>query len=80
MARRVLERKFMQYLGRSPSQELRRLRINQARKLLSQTDLAMQEIAEACGYATYSYLGTVFKKETGVSPGDYRKQSRRPRI
>ncbi len=72
MARRSLERRFMQYIGRNPAQEIRHLRINQARKLLVKTDLSMEDIAEACGYASYNYLGNVFKAETGYSPGRYR--------
>ena len=40
-------------------------------------DLPMQDVAEACGYASYTYLGHIFKKETGISPGRYRNQTRR---
>jgi LacI family transcriptional regulator len=76
MARRALERRFAKLLGRSPAQEMRRVQINQARKLLTRTNLPMQDIAEACGYASYTYLGNVFKKETGISPGRYRNQTR----
>jgi len=36
----------------------------------------MQEIAEGCGYATYNYLGNIFKQETGISPGRYRNMAR----
>ncbi len=80
MSRRVLERKFKQVLGRGPAQEIRSLRMNHARELLAKTDLSMQEIAESCGYATYTYLGNLFKQETGISPGRYRRQMRPNRI
>jgi LacI family transcriptional regulator len=76
MARRALERRFTKLLGRSPAQEMRRVQINHARKLLTRTDLSMQEVAQACGYASYTYLGHIFKKETGISPGRYRNQTR----
>ena len=76
MARRSLERHFQQVFGRSPLDEIRRLRINKARKLLAETDLPMQDIAEACGFATYNYLTHVFKQTTNVTPRDYRKQFR----
>jgi len=78
MARRSLERKFLHFLGRTPLQELRRLRIAKARTLLAETDLPVQEIAESCGYATYNYLHHVFKKFTGLTPTAYRKQRRGP--
>ncbi|MDZ8120465.1 AraC family transcriptional regulator [Pontiella agarivorans] len=76
MGRRVLERKFKLVFGRTPLEEIRRMRIDKARKLLAETDLSMQEIAEACGYATYNYLTQIFKRVTGVSPSVYRKQQR----
>lgn len=75
MARRALERKFKSLLGRSPAKEICRIRIQRARKLLAETNLSMQDIAEACGYTSYTYLGNVFKKETGISPGRYRKEA-----
>ncbi len=74
MTRRSLERRFRQTFGHSIGDEIKRLRIGKARQLLVQTDLHMQEIAEACGYATYNHLTSVFKKTTGMSPRDYRKQ------
>lgn len=76
MARRSLERRFHQVFGRSPIDEIRRLRIDRARQLLAETDLPMQEIAEACGYATYNYLTHVFKQTTDLTPRDYRKKFR----
>ncbi|VGO23129.1 AraC family transcriptional regulator [Pontiella sulfatireligans] len=76
MARRSLERRFQQVFGRSPLDEVRRLRIDKARKLLAETDLPMQHIAEACGFATYNYLTHVFKQTTGATPRDYRKRFR----
>ncbi|VGO17941.1 Xylose operon regulatory protein [Pontiella desulfatans] len=76
MARRSLERRFQQVFGRSPLDEIRRLRIDKARRLLAETDLPMQEIAEACGYATYNYLTHVFKQVTEMTPRDYRKKMR----
>lgn len=76
MARRSLERCLRQVTGRTPAQEIKRIRINQARRLLSKTNLSVEEIAEACGYASYNYLGNVFKQETGFSPGQYRHMTK----
>lgn len=77
MARRTLDYKFKKTLGHSPAEEIRKLRINKARKMLAQTDLPMQFIAEACGYANYNYLTQVFKQNTGMTPSEYRKQFHR---
>ncbi|VGO20380.1 AraC family transcriptional regulator [Pontiella sulfatireligans] len=76
MARRSLDRQFFQTFGRSPRDEIRRLRINKARQLLAETDLSMQLIAEACGYATYNYLTHAFKQATHMTPRDYRRKMR----
>jgi len=76
MARRSLERQFQQAFGRTVVDEIRRIRVNKARSLLTDTNLAMQDIAEACGYATYNYLTHVFKRTTGITPSEYRRQFR----
>lgn len=76
MARSSLEHRFQNVFGRTPAEELRRLRINRARSLLAETDLPMQDIAEACGFSSYNYLSFAFKKVTGMAPRDYRKQVR----
>lgn len=77
MARRALERKFSKAFGRSVTDEIRRLRINKARTLLVETNWPMQLVAEGCGYGTYNYLTTTFKRVTGMTPSEYRKLFRR---
>lgn len=76
MARSTLERRFLKTYGRSIFDEVKRIRINHARKLLAETDLKMQDIAEACGYSTYNNLGTAFKQIAGTPPSVYRKKYR----
>jgi len=76
MARSSLEQRFQKAFGRTPAEEIRRLRINKARELLAETDLPMQNIAEASGFSTYNYLSFAFKQVTGMPPRDYRKSVR----
>lgn len=73
MGRRTLELKFKKYLGHTPSSELRALRIAHAQKLLVETELSVQEIAERCGLSSYNYLSQVFKQAIGETPCRYRK-------
>lgn len=73
--RRRLEREFRRLLGRTPLQEIRRVRMNYAKQLLSRTDLAMSEIADRCGSIRFN---SVFKKETGLTPTEWRRRSRSP--
>lgn len=48
-------------------------RIEQARELLADAKLSIEEVAEAVGYKDYFYFIKVFKKCTGSSPSKYRK-------
>ncbi|HEV8245811.1 MAG TPA: AraC family transcriptional regulator [Polyangiaceae bacterium] len=56
---------------------LMRLRVERAKKLLADTPLHLQRIAELAGFRTRQYLGRVFKSETGETPALYRKRSLR---
>jgi LacI family transcriptional regulator len=74
LSRASLERRFRQYLNRTPLQEIRRVRIAHARQLLMATDLTLKDIASRCGYAAPSRLIEAFQQETGQSPSAYRRQ------
>lgn len=76
VSRATLERHFEQKLGRSPKQEIIRVRIGRTRHLLAGTDYPLAHIAELTGFKTASHLSVVFKRETGSSPSDYRSASR----
>lgn len=72
MSRRTLERLFQEQLGRSPAEEIRRVRLDRAKHLLATTDLPVPKVAAACGFRTGHYLATVFRQETGITPLKYR--------
>jgi LacI family transcriptional regulator len=74
--RRYLEFKFKKFLGRSPLQEIRRMRIERARQLLAETDLSMPAVAAKSGFANAERLANVFRQELGVTPTTYRRQFR----
>ena len=76
LARRSLERKFRDRFGRSPLEEISRLRLARAKQLLVQTDKSIAEVAEACGYQTAEYLATRFRKDVGITPLKYRAAAR----
>lgn len=75
VARRQLERQFKRYLGRLPAEELRRLRLERARQLLTETELSMDEVAEASGYAGSTQLGSAFRKAFRLTPLSYRRRA-----
>jgi len=53
---------------------LRRLRLEEAKRLLIHTDYSILAIALECGYPTFSNFMMQFKKELGTTPGEYRKK------
>jgi LacI family transcriptional regulator len=75
-SRRYLERRFATLLGRTPKQEIQRVRIGMAKRLLSQTMLLIPEVAVACGFSDTKMLGTAFSREVGMTPSDYRRSTR----
>lgn len=76
MARRSLERRFQELLGRSPAEEIRRVKIDRVRHLLSTTRMSIPDIAEACGFKYVEHMIPVFKKHHGNTPSRYRANAR----
>lgn len=74
MSRRQFERQFKRRLGRLPAEELRRLRLERGRELLAETDMSVDEIAEACGYAGATQFGSAFRKRYDATPLAFRKR------
>jgi LacI family transcriptional regulator len=76
LSRSALERRFAASLGRSPKEEILRMRLNRAKQLLAETDFPMSLVAEKIGLEHAEYLNVIFKKKTGLTPGAFREQSR----
>ena len=76
LSRRVLEARFRRALNRTPHQEILRVRTNAVRELLLETEMSLSEISEALGIEHVEYLSVFFKKETGLTPREYRDQVR----
>jgi LacI family transcriptional regulator len=74
MSRSGLHQVFVEQIGRPPGTELHRVRIENAKKLLSQSKMKLEEIAEMCGYQSANSFWVAFKQSTGVSPKQYQKQ------
>lgn len=76
LSRRVLQQRFQRALRRTPKQELMRVQIDRAKMLLAQTDLSVEHIARSTGFTAFEYFIRAFRRETGLTPRGYRKQSR----
>lgn len=59
--------------GKTFVEYLTDLRMEQAKKLLKETELKSYEIAELCGFSNPTYFSTVFKSAYGMSPSAYKK-------
>jgi LacI family transcriptional regulator len=73
LSRRVLERRFFQYLGRTPKAEIMRIRMDRAKMLLAQTDKSRESIAQKTGFDSPEYFSKAFHKLVGMKPQAYRK-------
>jgi LacI family transcriptional regulator len=76
MSRSSLERHFQQTLGRSPAEEIRRVRLERAKQLLADTDMPVPDVAEAAGFQSREYLACAFKRATKMTPREYRARAR----
>lgn len=75
VSRRVLERRFLKALGRSPAEEIRRIRLERAKALLQDTSLDIPSVAEASGFSSPEYFAFYYGAKVGISPLQFRKQS-----
>jgi LacI family transcriptional regulator len=71
----TFQRRFKHYFGRSPKQEMIRVQIERAQELLTQTDLALAEVARRCGYAHFKDLCRAFRARLGTTPSAYRREA-----
>lgn len=76
LSRCVLERRFQETFHRSPGEEIRRVRIEQAKRLLIDTDLPIPDVAERSGFGSNAYFTECFQRANETSPLRYRKKMR----
>ncbi len=67
ISRRSLYKKFEKALGRSIYQEIRRARVEQASRLLLETDMPVSQIARSLGYPDVKNLARLFRQEKGMN-------------
>jgi len=65
---RQLERRFQTELGASIARTYLAIRLGQAERMLRTTGLSVAEVAAACGFASASHFGRVFRAAYGGSP------------
>jgi LacI family transcriptional regulator len=70
---RSLQRRFEAALGRPVSDEIRRLRLELAKRLLGDRELQVGQVARAAGFGSAIAMNQVFHRELGMGPRAYRK-------
>jgi LacI family transcriptional regulator len=76
VSRRVLERRFVELLDRTPADEIRRVHLERARQLLVETDMALSQVAEIAGFSSQAYFSDLFRRQAGMTPIQYRRKHR----
>ena len=65
-------RLFKQSMGISPHRYLLQQRIERAKRLLTETNQSLAEVALACGFDSHSHFSKQFRQTTGMTPKTYR--------
>jgi LacI family transcriptional regulator len=73
MSRRGLHLAFLQQVGRTPGDEIRRVRLELAKQRLMDTEEKVESVAMSCGYQSANSFCVAFKQATGRSPGQFRR-------
>jgi transcriptional regulator GlxA family with amidase domain len=72
MSERNFRRLFVDELGETPREYVERIRLDEAKRQIEDTDLPAQTVAKRCGFGTVSNLRRAFVRHLGVTPQWYR--------
>lgn len=72
MSSRTFLRRFKAATGRLPGAYLQAVRIEMAKAMLERDRASVQSVANAVGYEDVSFFRNIFKRETGMTPAEYR--------
>lgn len=74
ISEKYLSSLFKTVVGQNLVPFVNEVRIENAKRILKETTLSVQCVAELCGFNDYFYFSKVFKKKTGVTATQYRAQ------
>ncbi len=77
MSTDAINRVFLREYGVTPYRYYQEIRIDFAKKLLTNTDLTIDDITQRLNFTDRNYFSSYFKKMTGMSPAAYRKEMKR---
>jgi LacI family transcriptional regulator len=74
IARRTLEQRFIRSIGRTPAAEIRRVRLEEAKRLLIESDRSIADIARTAGFGQQDLFSRTFRRSVGLAPSEFRQQ------
>src|SRR5690606_26593848 len=78
LTERTFKRRFLRATGYTPLNYVQQLRIEEAKRRLERTDEPVEKIGWLVGYEDPAFFRRLFKRVTGVTPGQYRRQFQPP--
>lgn len=75
VSRRLLEQRVKAATGKTPRQLLSQTLVDAIQRFLSQTDYTLAHIADLLGFEHAERLSHLFRRQTGMTPGEYRKST-----
>lgn len=78
LTERTFKRRFLSATGYTPLNYVQQLRIEEAKRRLERTDEPVEKIGWLVGYEDPAFFRRLFKRVTGVTPGQYRRQFQLP--
>lgn len=76
LSRRSMDYRFKKLVGRTPHEEIQRVRLNYVKQLLATTRLPITMIARRAGFEHSEYMTAVFRRVEGTTPTKYRQSHR----
>jgi transcriptional regulator GlxA family with amidase domain len=80
LSSRTFKRRFTAATGHTPIGYVQRIRVERAKRLLETTATPVEEVSWAVGYEDPASFRRLFKRLTGVTPGDYRRRFALPQL
>ena len=72
LSRSALYQRFKRVLNCTPHEQILRMKLDRIRHLITHTSWSMSRIAQHAGFDHAEYMTVLFKRETGLNPGEYR--------
>jgi LacI family transcriptional regulator len=76
LSRWQLEDRFRRVVGRSIHDDMLHVRLNEARRLITTTDLPLKQIAPRAGFRSVAYMTTLFRRHFTTTPAALRTSAR----